>query len=457
MTRRPELSVHGAGAAAVTAAGAGRAVMPRASDDPSEAARRLALLTCLAAGFTTLLDQAVVTPAVPSLTTSLHASKEQVQWLLASYSLTFGLALVPAGRLGDLRGRRRLFLAEVGLFGAGSLLSGLTPAVGFAIAARLAQGIGGGMISSQVLGTIQDLFDGHGRARAMGAYGTAGGVAGVAGPLAGGLLVTMLPLDLGWRAVVAMSAPLAAGTLVLGACHLPRRSGSPSRPARLPSPARAAAAVRTDVPGLALLAAATLAGLLPFVRPELPGAGRAGLGAVALAALAGFAWWERRAGTRDPGRVILPPVLARAPGFVAGTLVSTFWFGAQLAQSVVVTLFLLGPLDVPAMLVVAARLPAAAAMALASAVSWCAATRFGTPAISAGLAAEALLLLALAAALPHTSATGALALLFGVNTLSGLVGGLVDSQNRAQTLLHSPDGPRRSHRPRRGRCPQPAG
>jgi MFS family permease len=73
--------------------------------------RRLALAVCLAAGFTTLLDSSILNLAVPSLTRSLHASPEQVQWLLSSYSLTFGLALVPAGRAGDLRGRRALFLA----------------------------------------------------------------------------------------------------------------------------------------------------------------------------------------------------------------------------------------------------------------------------------------------------------------------------------------------------------
>jgi MFS family permease len=108
---------------------------------------------------------------VPSLTDSLHASAEQVQWLLSSYSLTFGLALVPAGRAGDLRGRRALFLGGVGLFAAGSVISALSPAAGVVVFAQLLQGVGGGVISSQVLGTIQDTFDSTGRARAMSAYG----------------------------------------------------------------------------------------------------------------------------------------------------------------------------------------------------------------------------------------------------------------------------------------------
>jgi MFS family permease len=145
-------------------------------------ARSGALLACLAAGFTTLLDSSIVNLAVP-LTRSLHASTAQVQWLLASYSLTFGLALVPAGRLGDLLGRRRLFLAGVGLFGLGSLLSGAAPGTTLVIVARLLQGTGGGIISSQVLSTIQDLYTGRDRARALGAYGVTAGLAGLTGPL----------------------------------------------------------------------------------------------------------------------------------------------------------------------------------------------------------------------------------------------------------------------------------
>jgi MFS family permease len=184
-------------------------------------ARRLALAVCLAAGFTTLLDSSILNIAVPSLTRSLHASAEQVQWLLSSYSLTFGLALVPAGRAGDLRGRRALFLGGVGLFAAGSVISALSPAAGVVVFAQLLQGVGGGMISSQVLGTIQDMFDGPGRPKAMSAYGVASGLAGLTGPLLGALLVTFLAPGIGWRAVMAASTPLVAGTLIFGARYLP--------------------------------------------------------------------------------------------------------------------------------------------------------------------------------------------------------------------------------------------
>lgn len=125
-----------------------------------------------------------------------------------------------------------------------------------------------------MLGTIQDLFTGPGRAKAMSAYSVVAGISGLAGPLIAGLLVTVLPTGLGWRAVVALSAPLAAGTFVLGARHLPGRT-RPAPPVGAEPPARAGTArtvagrpagaqtqagrpqghpVRIDVPGLALLA-----------------------------------------------------------------------------------------------------------------------------------------------------------------------------------------------------------
>lgn len=402
----------------------------RTSAGAAEAVRRGALLTCLAAGFTTLLDSSIVNLAVPFLARSLDASTGQVQWLLASYSLTFGLALVPAGRFGDLLGRRTLFLFGVGLFGLGSLLSGLAPATTLVIVARLVQGVGGGVISSQVLGTIQDLFDGHGRARALGAYGAAAGLAGLVGPLLGALLVTVLPMHLGWRAVVAVSAPLAAATVVVGARRLPRKLPGPGKPERRG---------RVDIAGLFLLATATLAMLLPLVSAELRGAWRIGSFAVAAAALVAFAWWERDAGRRDPGSVLLSPALVRAPGFVSGTLVSTFWFGAQLAQSVVLTLFLIETLRVPALLAAAVTIPSAAAMALTASVSWRLVARLGTRMISLALAAQVLLSALLALSVPHLNAGAAVPLLLGVNAVSGIAGGFVDSPNRAQALQHSPD------------------
>ncbi|WP_017932776.1 MFS transporter [Nocardioides sp. Iso805N] len=393
--------------------------------------RPLGLWVCLAAGFTTLVDQSVINLAVPSMARDLGGSTAQVQWVLASYSLTFGLALVPAGRFGDLRGRRPLFLGGIALFGIGSLVSGLAPAAGFVILARLLQGVGAGVISSQVLGLVQDLFDGADRVKALAAYGVAGGLSGLVGPVIGATLITVLPGAIGWRAVVALSAPLALGTMVLGLRWLPRTE-----------PCDPGARVRLDLLGLSLLAVATMALLLPFVQPGLPTPLAAGLVAAALAALIAFVSWERYAGARVPGAVIVPPALAAAPGFVSGTLVSTFWFGAGQAQNVVVTLFLLEDRHVTPLLVAAAFLPNAAAFAWSSARSWRLTARFGTRLIAVAIGVQALVCLALALALPHLGAAAAVVTLCATNAVSGLAGGCVDAPNRATTLLHTPDASR---------------
>lgn len=398
-----------------------------ALDTDAVPARTAALRICLAAGFTTLLDSSILNLAVPSMTRQLHASTGQVQWLLASYSLTFGLALVPAGRFGDLRGRRGLLLLGVGLFGAGSLVSGLAPVVGFVVLARLIQGVGAGAISSQVLGMIQDLFEGQDRIRALGVYGVAGGLSGLVGPVLGAALITLLPAALGWRAVVAASAPLALATLVLGLRHLPHAALGEPR-----------GRIRLDLLGVALLAGATLALLLPFVQPGLRGVLPVGLVLLAVAALATFVAWERYGGHRDPAAVIVPPALAAAPGFVSGTLVSTFWFGAGQAQTVVVTLFLLDDLHVAPLLVAAVALPNAGAFAWSSSRSWRWAARFGTRLITSAIAVQASTTLVLALALPGLSAAGAVMLLLVTNAISGFAGGCVDGPNRAMTLLQSP-------------------
>ncbi|MEV7982915.1 MFS transporter [Streptomyces sp. NPDC086519] len=111
------------------------------------AARRV-LLVCMAAGATTLLDQAVLNIAVPSMRQSLGATGADVQWIVAGYSLAFGLALVPGGSLGDLHGRKRLFIAGVAVF----LLAGLTAATagepGTLIGARLVQGAAAGLVNT---------------------------------------------------------------------------------------------------------------------------------------------------------------------------------------------------------------------------------------------------------------------------------------------------------------------
>jgi MFS family permease len=127
---------------------------------PQHPRRWRALWVSLFAAFMTLLDTSIVNVALPSIERDLGAAAASVQWVISGYALAFGLTLVPAGRLGDVLGRRRMFLFALSAFVVTSALSGAAPTTGLLIAARLLQGVAGGMLIPQNSGLIQELFTG---------------------------------------------------------------------------------------------------------------------------------------------------------------------------------------------------------------------------------------------------------------------------------------------------------
>jgi MFS family permease len=136
-------------------------VQTEAADVPEHGRRRWqALSVCLVSAFMTLLDVSIVNVALPSIREGLHASPAELQWILSGYALTFGLVLVPAGRLGDARSRRAVFMAGLALFTVASAAAGMAPTIMFLVVARLVQGVAGGILNPQVAGLIQQLFQG---------------------------------------------------------------------------------------------------------------------------------------------------------------------------------------------------------------------------------------------------------------------------------------------------------
>src|SRR6201990_1766862 len=113
-----------------------------------------AMSVALVAGFMTLLDVSIVNVALPSIRTDLHLSSGELQWILSGYALTFGLLLVPAGRYGDARGRRNVFIAGLTAFTLASAAAGLATGPLWLIVARLIQGAAGGVVIPQVSGLI---------------------------------------------------------------------------------------------------------------------------------------------------------------------------------------------------------------------------------------------------------------------------------------------------------------
>ncbi|MFD0115610.1 MFS transporter [Streptomyces sp. NPDC127176] len=387
-------------------------------------AARRTLLVCLAAGATTLLDQAVLNIAVPSMRQSLGAGAGDVQWIVAGYSLAFGLALVPGGSLGDAYGRKRFFLLGVAAF----LLAGTAAATGRGpgtlIAARLVQGAAAGLVNSQVIGTVQDVFHGQDRGRALGLYAVTAGVAAALGPPLGGALVATLGPELGWRCCLLLSAPCAILTVTLAARWLP----PPRRTARDP---------RLDILGLALACACTLTLMVPFIRTPGSG-GEALLWAAAVAALAVTLIGQQRQRVRRGRRPLLHPALRTSKPYLLGTAVAMAQFGASLASSLVLTVFLQEGLGLSALCTAAVTLPSALAMGVASALAWRVVRRIGPRTVTLGLSlgigaalsGSAIALSVPAAALPLACA--------GVQLLTGAAAGFTVSPNQTQVLRHAP-------------------
>jgi EmrB/QacA subfamily drug resistance transporter len=172
--------------------------------------RWAALALIVAAQFMVVLDVAIVNVALPSIRTDLHFSQESLQWVITAYAIFFGGFLLLGGRLADLLGRRRLFVAGLALFTIMSLLDGLAWSEGSLIAFRSLQGLGAAMLSPAALSILTTTFrEGRERNVALGIWGAASGSGGAAGVLLGGALTSAL----GWSWIFFINVP--AGVLVM--------------------------------------------------------------------------------------------------------------------------------------------------------------------------------------------------------------------------------------------------
>jgi EmrB/QacA subfamily drug resistance transporter len=172
--------------------------------------RWFALAVIVAAQFMVVLDVAIVNVALPSIKTDLHFSQESLQWVVTAYAILFGGVLLLGGRLADLLGRRRLFVAGLALFTVASLLDGLAWSEGSLIVFRSIQGLGAAMLSPAALSILTTTFaEGRERNLALGIWGAASGSGGAAGVLLGGALTSAFS----WSWIFFINVP--AGVLVL--------------------------------------------------------------------------------------------------------------------------------------------------------------------------------------------------------------------------------------------------
>ncbi|MDE3024716.1 MAG: MFS transporter [Acidobacteriota bacterium] len=184
-----------------------------------------ALALVCAAFFMTVLDVSIVNVALPSIGRNLHFSQTGLQWVITAYAITFGGFLLLGGRLGDILGRKKMFLAGVVVFSAASLVCGLASSTGMLIAARAVQGFGAAVVSPSTLSIVTTTFEeGAERNKALGIWGAMGGSGAAAGVLFGGILTKYA----GWEWIFFVNVPVGALVLLL-APRVVRESRAPDQ------------------------------------------------------------------------------------------------------------------------------------------------------------------------------------------------------------------------------------
>jgi EmrB/QacA subfamily drug resistance transporter len=264
-----------------------------------------------------LLDGTIVNVAAPAIGRELHTASTGLQWIVGGYALTFAIGLVTGGRLGDIFGRRRMFLIGAAGFTLSSVLCGLAPSTGALIAARLLQGAFAAVLIPQGFGIIRQVFPPDEIGKAFGLFGPVIGLGAVLGPVVGGLLVDGDLFGTGWRMVFFVNLPLGVIALIAAARLLPE-----SRADRPPT---------LDLGGAALVTAS--AGLLvyPLIQGRELGwpwwtfASMAS-SAVALAAFAALERRRERAGLSP----LVTPSLFRKRAFSAGLITALVFFAGMI-------------------------------------------------------------------------------------------------------------------------------
>src|SRR5437868_2348180 len=179
--------------------------------ETADSRRWLALAVIVAAQFMVVLDIAIVNVALPSIKTDLHFSESSLQWVITAYAIFFGGVLLLGGRMADLLGRRRMFVAGLSLFTVSSLLDGLAWSSGSLITFRALQGLGAALLAPAALSLLTTIFsEGRERNKALGIWGAVSGSGGAAGVLLGGVLTSALS----WSWIFYINVPIGIVVLV---------------------------------------------------------------------------------------------------------------------------------------------------------------------------------------------------------------------------------------------------
>ncbi|MFD8824715.1 MFS transporter [Streptomyces sp. NPDC059605] len=291
--------------------------------DPSRR-KWIALAVVLLAAFLDNVDSTIVTVALPSIQEDLGADYATAQWTLAGYALAFAVFLITGGRLGDIFGRKKLFITGVVGFTLASVVCGVAATPGVLVGGRLAQGIMAALMVPQVMSVIMTTFDQKEWVVAFSMMGAVLGLGGVSGPLLGGVLTDLDVMGLGWRAVFLINIPFGVIAVALALWCLPE--------------SKSEQASRLDVPGVALITVAALGLMFPLVQGREQGwpAWMFVMMGAALLLLVPFALYQRRRHEKD-GSALIPPTLFKHRSFTAGVFVVMLAFSGITSFFLVLT------------------------------------------------------------------------------------------------------------------------
>ncbi|KOV33183.1 MFS transporter [Streptomyces sp. XY431] len=287
----------------------------------SDRRRWIALAIVMTASFMDLVDVTIVNIAIPSIQESTGASFSAVQWVTGGYALAFAIGLITGGRLGDIHGRKRLFLIGMAGFTLASALCGLAGGPEVLVAMRILQGGTAALMVPQVLSIIHATFPAEERGKVFGLFGAVVGLGAVSGPLIGALLTEWDVLGLGWRPIFLINLPVGIAGLVLGRIYI--------------GESKAERALRLDLPGVLLASAGLLMLIYPLTHGREAGWPLWGhlVMAGSLPVFALFVAYER-VKTRRDGSPLVELSLFRVKSFAAG-------IGVQLTFGVVSGIFFL--------------------------------------------------------------------------------------------------------------------
>lgn len=279
----------------------------------SQRALWIATSSLLIAAFMNLLDASIVNLALPSIQKTLNASAAQLEWVLLIYILTFAAGLMPLGRLGDIFGRDRMFIAGLTGFMIFSIACGFAPNIEVLIVSRGLKGLAAAMMVPQVLAIIHVIFSPKERGKAIAYFGMVSGLGAIAGPVVGGILVSANIVGLEWRPIFLINVPLGIISLIGVLAFMPKL--------------QSAKRISLDWLGAILFALAIISLIFPLVEGRQFGWPVWSFGLLATSLILGFIFVKYQAYLQNTNQSqILPISLLKDRSFIIGIVTVIVFF-----------------------------------------------------------------------------------------------------------------------------------